>query len=29
MEIPFSFLSPPDPFPEEKIEFLKVSKSSE
>jgi hypothetical protein len=29
MEIPFSFLSPPDPSPEGKIEFLKVSKSSE
>jgi hypothetical protein len=28
MEIPFSFLSPPDPTPEGKIEFLKVSKSS-
>jgi hypothetical protein len=28
-EVPFSFLSPPDPTPEGKIEFLKVSKSSE
>ena len=27
-EVPFSFLSPPDPTPEGRIEFLKASKSS-
>jgi len=26
-EVPFSFLSPPDPTPEGRIEFLKASKS--